>query len=350
MREYGVVYCQFWTSESTRDFSDDARLLALYLLTGPQSTILGASRVTPGNLLDDLKWGSERAGKAFAELFQNGWATHDETRSWVFVNNFLTWNSIDNPNQGKAAIKVFDQIPDKSPLKPMVARAIADNPKHINMEKINPFLTVNVTVPKGSPNQEQEQGQEQHQEQEQGQHQNAGGNPPGATAAGKALAAQKSAAKPKKPENPINNPAGPVMVSLTLNDGTDYHVQKSQIDEWQTLFPKVDVLQEVKEMRSWLLSNQKERKTRNGILRFINGWLSKEQDRNTPGTQRQQVQPMAPVSQKGMHKGAWNGVGKNPEDFLRERGQHNDQQQKPQGSNGNKDLPPGVDPDHPAWN
>ena len=31
-------------------------------------------------------------------------------------------------------------------------------------------------------------------------------------------------------------------------------------------------------MAGWLNSNPKKRKTKSGILRFINGWLSREQD------------------------------------------------------------------------
>lgn len=32
-------------------------------------------------------------------------------------------------------------------------------------------------------------------------------------------------------------------------------------------------------MRGWLLSNPNKRKTRRGIEKFINGWLSREQDK-----------------------------------------------------------------------
>ena len=32
-------------------------------------------------------------------------------------------------------------------------------------------------------------------------------------------------------------------------------------------------------MKGWLDSNQKKRKTKRGILRFVNAWLSREQDK-----------------------------------------------------------------------
>ena len=51
------------------------------------------------------------------------------------------------------------------------------------------------------------------------------------------------------------------------------------IDEWTELYPNVDILQELKKMKGWCNANPTKRKTKRGILRFINGWLSREQDR-----------------------------------------------------------------------
>lgn len=68
-------------------------------------------------------------------------------------------------------------------------------------------------------------------------------------------------------------------ISLTLNDKTEYWIFEDQIAEWKELFPAVDVMQELRKMRSWLDSNTSRRKTKRGILRFVNGWLSKEKDK-----------------------------------------------------------------------
>ena len=42
-------------------------------------------------------------------------------------------------------------------------------------------------------------------------------------------------------------------------------------------------MQELRKMKSWLDSNTSRRKTKRGILRFVNGWLSKEQDKGDVG-------------------------------------------------------------------
>lgn len=76
-------------------------------------------------------------------------------------------------------------------------------------------------------------------------------------------------------------------ISLTLNDKTEYWIYQDQVDEWSELFPAVDVMQELRKMKSWLDCNTSRRKTKRGILRFVNGWLSKEQDKGK--TQRRTV-------------------------------------------------------------
>lgn len=68
-------------------------------------------------------------------------------------------------------------------------------------------------------------------------------------------------------------------ISLTLNDKSEYWIYGDQVEQWSQLFPAVDVMQELRKMKSWLDSNPSRRKTKKGILRFVDGWLSKEQDK-----------------------------------------------------------------------
>ncbi len=69
------------------------------------------------------------------------------------------------------------------------------------------------------------------------------------------------------------------IIKIPLNDGTEYDVTEETYKEFCNLFPAVDVMQELRNMRGWSLSNPKKRKTRSGVMRFMNTWLSKEQDR-----------------------------------------------------------------------
>ena len=71
--------------------------------------------------------------------------------------------------------------------------------------------------------------------------------------------------------------------AIPLVDGSDYCLKVSELEEWKKAFPAVDVEQELREMRAWCLANPTLRKTKRGVKRFINTWLSKEQDRRHAG-------------------------------------------------------------------
>lgn len=73
----------------------------------------------------------------------------------------------------------------------------------------------------------------------------------------------------------------PIVISLSLNDNSEYGVYSKDIDEWQELFPIVDILSELRKMKAWLIGNKQRRKTKRGILKFIMNWLSKAQDNPT---------------------------------------------------------------------
>lgn len=72
----------------------------------------------------------------------------------------------------------------------------------------------------------------------------------------------------------------PAIVSLPLNDRTDFDVNQSHVSEWESAYPAVNVVQKLREMRAWCLANPTNRKTRRGIESFINRWLAKEQNRS----------------------------------------------------------------------
>lgn len=58
-----------------------------------------------------------------------------------------------------------------------------------------------------------------------------------------------------------------------------YPVRKSQVSEYQKLYPAVNVEQEVRGMKAWQISNMKNRKTFSGMPRFMNSWLERAQNK-----------------------------------------------------------------------
>ena len=64
-----------------------------------------------------------------------------------------------------------------------------------------------------------------------------------------------------------------------LNDGSKWILPKSQLETFKTLYPAIDVEQELRNSIGWNLTNQKNRKTKSGIEKHINTWLSNAQNR-----------------------------------------------------------------------
>ena len=89
-----------------------------------------------------------------------------------------------------------------------------------------------------------------------------------------------------EPEKSASEPAEPPLISLPLNNSTEWPVTTDMVTEWSSLYPAVDVLQELRKMRGWLLSKPQNRKTPRGIRAFVTTWLSKEQDRGPKPTAR----------------------------------------------------------------
>lgn len=79
----------------------------------------------------------------------------------------------------------------------------------------------------------------------------------------------------------------PPAAVLPLVDGSDFPIAKKTVDELSGLYPAVDVDQQLRNMRGWLLANPKNRKTKAGIMRFVNSWLSREQNQARPQTRQQ---------------------------------------------------------------
>lgn len=115
-----------------------------------------------------------------------------------------------------------------------------------------------------------------------------------------ALIQSESESNPDISAEPQATHAPPV-VELPLNDGDIYPVTQEQAAEWGSLYPAVDVMQQLRAMKGWLNANPAKRKTRRGILRFVNGWLSREQDRGRGAP----AKPAEPVRKYNHDTGEW---------------------------------------------
>jgi hypothetical protein len=148
VRDYGKVQTTFWTSDDIQVLSNDGRMLALYLLTSPHTNLLGCFHLPTGYVSEDLSWDVETVSKGFAELELKGFATRDALSKWVVIHKYLKWNAIENPNQGISAGRLFDQVPSKSAVKPLLVKALREYSKHFPLSILEEFETLYQTVPK----------------------------------------------------------------------------------------------------------------------------------------------------------------------------------------------------------
>lgn len=110
---YGKVKDTFWTDKKILALPDDAKLLALYFLTGPHRNILGCMRVPDGYIMADLKWPSERLSDAIRTLCACQFICRDDD-GWTLIRNQLKHDPLSVPNHVKAAITIANTVPRES--------------------------------------------------------------------------------------------------------------------------------------------------------------------------------------------------------------------------------------------
>lgn len=75
--------------------------------------------------------------------------------------------------------------------------------------------------------------------------------------------------------------------TLPLKGGHVYFVEPDLMAAYRLAYPQIDVEQEISKMNAWLISNPDRQKTKRGIKRFINSWLSRARPQQNNVTQQQ---------------------------------------------------------------
>jgi hypothetical protein len=203
----------------------------------------------------DVGLDEKRVIKAFEELTDKDMALYDYDTQVVLIKKWFCYNPIENENQAKGLNKQLAEIPKSKLFKPF-ANCVKEHCKYIesilkgfDIPSENPFETLSKPYTK----------------------------PGTGTVTGTVTVTECMHGAEAAP----CQPTAPPIITLTLNDKTDYPVTEEQVEEWTKLYPAVDVMQALRKMKGWLDANPSRRKTKKGILRFINNWLSKEQDRGS---------------------------------------------------------------------
>ncbi len=120
---YSYIHGKVWRDEKFKALSESQQRLFFYLLTSPHSNILGLYVLPIGYIVEDLKPFGKPLPMGFAKGIQKDMEAlseasiidYDEKAQICWVKNYLKYNPITNPNQRKAAIRMFHDLP-KSPI------------------------------------------------------------------------------------------------------------------------------------------------------------------------------------------------------------------------------------------
>jgi len=82
--------------------------------------------------------------------------------------------------------------------------------------------------------------------------------------------------------SPSGTPAGQAAICIPLVTGDEYPITEATVAEWSGAYPALDVMQELRKIRQWNLSNPRNQKTKRGVRGHITGWLAREQDSARP--------------------------------------------------------------------
>lgn len=172
MARYKKIDVRIWNDAKFNALSSDARLIFLFMLTSPQTTMVGAVPVDKHTVSRILKFDEIRYGIGYKQLSEYGMLEYDEAGIF-WIKNFLKYNPPENPKVVISWSSLLDLFPEcqllikiaKSVLKACETRGEAYvKALHPEFKKLAKYdmsngMLYGITYP--MPYQEQEQEQEQ---------------------------------------------------------------------------------------------------------------------------------------------------------------------------------------------
>lgn len=138
MRKYGKIPIEFWADKQVKDFSDDAKLLAVYCLTSEHSNAIGFYRLPAGYIKTDLAWEPPKVEAALDELVRHQFVLRDPDTEFIFIPYHLKKNPIENSKVGRMCVdlvnaasrapRLFPQLIEA--LRPMKERFVLGDKNH----------------------------------------------------------------------------------------------------------------------------------------------------------------------------------------------------------------------------
>lgn len=152
MAEYAKLYKKAWTNPRLRGWSDDEKLLWLYLLSSPHSNCIGFYVLPKSYIAEDLNWTQRHLEKPLAALSDKGFVAYDDSSRTVLIPSWFEHNKIANDNHCKKAAAELSEIPF-SPLIEAFAQVVKRLPDGLHKRLLD-------GLPERYGNQEEEEEEE----------------------------------------------------------------------------------------------------------------------------------------------------------------------------------------------
>lgn len=257
MAEYRTVRMNFWNDPYIESLTPNQKLLYLYLFTCPHTNNLGLIEISEKKIVFESGISIRDVAEALARFESDGKLIRDGLKIWL--TNFIKHQTTTSEKLIAGLQKLIPNIES-----PKICHAVCIRYPHVFEGLGYRMDTLSIPPAEGEGEREDELELEREGEGE--------GSPE-----------PKPASVPPAPS--------PVVASIPVvgKGGGEAPVTQADIDEWQSLFPAVDVPQEIRNIRAWNLANPSKRKTMEGYKKHIVTWLTKEQ--NKGGRQSQGVKP-----------------------------------------------------------
>jgi len=189
MRSYAQISPRFWIGKTNKTLKEDrdTQLLSLYLMTCPNSNMLGLYYIPIVTISHETGISVEGALKGLQRLFEGGFCTYDEESEHVFVYNMARFQVAESLKEKDNRIKgVQDELNKLSV--PRLVRLFYD--RYEENFHLDPSKKPSPLEAPSKPLRSQEQEQEQEQEQDN-------------SIVGKNVVEEKPGKKPTTPKKPF---------------------------------------------------------------------------------------------------------------------------------------------------
>lgn len=111
MARYKKIDVRIWNDAKFNALSSDARLIFLFMLTSPQTTMVGAVPIDKHTVSRILKFDEIRYGIGYKQLSEYGMLEYDEAGIF-WIKNFLKYNPPENPKVVISWSSLLDLFPE----------------------------------------------------------------------------------------------------------------------------------------------------------------------------------------------------------------------------------------------